>query len=271
MRNGNCTIQSLWVYPVKSCAGICLDAVKLDRFGIVGDRRWMVVDANGNMITARKLPALLHVRPQLLENQNLMLNAPNMPALTVSPPTDAQRMTVQVWQDKVADVPMHIEGSQWFSDFLNTQVFLVWMDDIRRFADSTYTKRPAPVTFADGFPLLVINQASIEEIGQRLGTALDIRRFRANIVVNGREAWEEDNWHSLQDKSVRLINVKPCARCQLICIDPDSLSNMPTVLKCLSNYRRTKQGIIVGFNAIHIGTGQLKKGQTLLIEPKPLL
>lgn len=264
--SGRVTIQSLWAYPIKSCAGVRLDTAYLDQFGLAGDRRWMVVDRNGRMVTARTRPELLHVVPAI-HDKTLKLSAPGMGKLKLSPPSGKSRLTVRIWHDQVAGVPCHLEGSQWFSDYLKQQVQLVWMDVPRRHVEPNTTVRPTPVAFADGFPLLVINQASITEIEQRLGTTIDIRRFRPNLVVQGAKAWEEDHWHALTSDTMTLTNVKPCARCQVICTDPNSLSSEPELLKRLASYRKTELGIIVGFNAIHDGPGQLRQNQTLTICP----
>ncbi|GGY66578.1 MOSC domain-containing protein [Marinobacter zhanjiangensis] len=253
-------IKALYYYPVKSLAGVATTELSLDRFGPVGDRRWMLVDQENRFVTQRKNPSLVRIRPRL-NDEGLCLDIPGQGRVKVRASNDSE--TVTVWRDQVDGVLMASpEASEAVSVFLGKPVTLVYMpDSVTRPVRQQSLQAVHPVSFADGFPLLVTSQASLEDLNQRLPWSADMRRFRPNVVVEGAAMpWEEDRWQTLALGDVPVRLVKPCSRCVMTTVDPDSGERSPdgNPLKTLSGFRRTEDGVIFGANGVHLETGTLR-------------
>ena len=269
------TIARLFVYPVKSCAGIEVQEALLTETGLDLDRAWMVVDAQGQFLTQRSLPRMALIRPQLKLDE-LVLRAPGMLALHVALDVVEAPATVTVWDDTVPAWDMGDLAAQWFSDFLGQPCRLVRFDpDHRRWSSKQWAGDvPAHTQFADGFSLLVTSEASVDGLNERLVAAghgaVGVERFRPNLVLAGVDAHDEDRIEDLhidaggapaqgQDGApggVHLRHVKPCARCPIPNIDPATAESSPAVSDALSAYRSDKrlQGAITfGMNAVVVG------------------
>jgi uncharacterized protein YcbX len=257
------TLASLHLYPVKSCAGITLDTHELDTTGLEFDRAWMVVDAHGEFLSQRELPRMALIQPRLRAS-DLVLRAPGMLALHLALDVVEHAMRVRVWDDEVDAFDMGALAAQWCSDFLGRPVRLVRFDpDARRLADRDWTGAlEAPVQFSDGFPLLVTSTASLAELNRRLGTPVTMQRFRPNLVLDGLDAHGEDfiDEISFDDGAIRLRLVKPCARCSIPDVDPDSAATGHAVGDALAAYRadaRLGGALTFGMNAVIVeGTGR---------------
>jgi len=272
------TIARLFVYPVKSCAGIEVQQALLTETGLDLDRAWMVVDAQGLFLTQRSLPRMALIRPQL-KSDEMVLRAPGMLALHVAIDAVEVPATVTVWRDTVPAWDMGPVAAQWFSDFLGQPCRLVRFDpEHRRLSSLEWTDGvEAPNQFADGFPLLVTSEASLQELNARLTAgghaAVGMERFRPNLVLAGVEAHDEDRVDGLHVQAddatgVRLQPVKPCARCPIPNIDPATAESNPSVGDTLRSYRQDKRldgAITFGMNAIvREGAGQwLRVGQRI--------
>ncbi len=283
-------IERLFIYPIKSCAGIELqEAVLLDT-GLDLDRAWMVVDASGDFVSQRELPRMALIQPQL-KGDNMILRAPGMLALHIRIDAVEQPATVTVWDDTVPAFDMGDMAAQWFTDFLsltpaglpapNAKKYrLTRFDpDYKRPSSSKWTQGlPAQTQFADGFALLVASQASLDLLNTKLTaaghSAVTMARFRPNIVLSGGDAHDEDrvtDWHVLPDPAdglagvandsatesaaapVVLRPVKPCARCPIPNVNPATATSSPEVGDMLQTYRqdaRVGGGITFGMNAI---------------------
>jgi len=264
-------ILSLHIYPLKSCAGIDLNESPIDRAGLAWDRRWMLIGADGFM-TQRQWPAMALIRPALTAGA-LRLSAPGMPDLDV--PLDGSGLAseveqVGVWKDTIAARRESEEAARWFSEFLDTPCRLYKVD--------TAASRPAKLDwvgrwleahpeladsfagdhyfgFADGFPLLVANQASLDDLNARLqakgAAAVPMDRFRPNIVVQGEwEAYEEDHTAMIETVGVKMAFVKPCTRCSIPDIDQRTAQRNEEPGRTLSAYRNLELGVVFGQNAI---------------------
>ena len=282
------TIEALWVYPVKSCAGVSLPQAELTPTGLAYDRSWMVVDARGEFVSQRELPRMALIQPEFRLGQ-LVLRAPGMLALHLALDAAESPLRVRVWDDAVDAYDMGDAAAQWFSDFLGPQapadlqrLRLARFDpEVRRPSDPAWTGgREAFTQFADGFGLLVSSQASLDGLNARLSAAgqaaVDQRRFRPNLVLGGLQAHDEDRLGPLhidtgtaQAPGRAVIEpVKPCARCPIPNIDPDTAVPHPAVGDALQAYRsdaRLKGALTFGMNAIVTeGDGQvLRVGQTV--------
>ena len=265
------TIARLFVYPVKSCAGIEVQQALLTDTGLDLDRAWMVVDARGMFLTQRTLPRMALIQPQL-KTEEMVLRAPGMLALHVAIDAVEAPATVTVWRDTVPAWDMGAVAAQWFTDFLGQPCRLVRFDpEYRRLSSLEWTGGiEAPNQFADGFPILVASEASMEGLNGRMlaagHAAVGIERFRPNVVLAGVGAHDEDRVDLIRvddgaEGEVHLQPVKPCSRCPITNIDPATAQSDPAVGDLLRTYRQDKRldgAITFGMNAIvRQGAGQM--------------
>jgi uncharacterized protein len=277
-------IEALWVFPVKSCAGISMQEVVLTDKGLAFDRAWMVVDAEGDMLTQRELPRMALIQPTLIRTElkttELVLRASGMADLHI-PLDDPKTATIQVrvWNDVVPAFDMGEAVGVWLTQFLGDgfgPLRLVRFDETHhRVASAQWTQGVQALNqFSDGFPMLVASAASLDELNARLAQqgvpAVDMRRFRANVVLAGVQAHDEDRVGVMTiatgADAVLLNPVKPCPRCPIPNINPDTAVATHAVNDALQVYRqdaRVKGAITFGMNAIVLrGVGQvLRVGQ----------
>jgi uncharacterized protein len=270
-------ISRLFVYPVKSCAGVEVTEAVLTETGLDLDRAWMVVDDQGEFVTQRELPRMALIRPQL-KHYEVVLRAPGMLALHLAIDAVEEPVKVKLWDDAVQAFDMGAVAAQWFSDFLGRKLRLVRFDpDHRRLSSPQWTGGVEALNqFSDGFPLLVVGEASLAELNDKLVAAghgaVGIERFRPNIVLAGIEPQDEDRLDVLRiadgDEEVLLRPVKPCPRCPIPDIDPATAQIDPQVSDTLQTYRkndRLQGAVTFGMNAIVLqGADQtLRVGQSV--------
>ncbi|SDP57937.1 hypothetical protein SAMN05216303_105189 [Rhodoferax sp. OV413] len=256
------TITRLFVYPIKSCAGVELPQATLTETGLEFDRAWMVVDAQGVFVTQRELPRMALVQPEL-KTFEMVLRAPGMLALHIALDKVEQPVQATVWKDTVAAYDMGDVAAQWFSDFLGKSLRLVRFNpDHRRLSSAQWTGDAEGLNqFSDGYAVLVISEASLDGLNQRLAAAgeaeVGMQRFRPNIVLSGIDAHDEDRLDELlvttAQGEARLRMVKPCPRCPIPNIDPRTAISTPTVGDMLQTYRQTAVvggAVAFGMNAI---------------------
>lgn len=244
-------ISQLAIYPLKSAAAIALSQSVLSSFGLQHDRRWLLVDDNHQFITQRQYAQMALINVEVLEGV-LQASAPNMPLL-VATPHQPYEVSVTVWHDTLMALTVSAEADTWFSQFLGFSVRLVFFPDYsQRVVDTVWAGDGHQTAFSDGFPLLVISQASFDDLSQRWGSVVDWRRFRSNIVVSGDFApYSEDTWTGLKIGDVELALVKPCSRCVIPSINPQTGAKDSSLNKMLAQHRRADDGkIYVGQNAI---------------------
>jgi uncharacterized protein YcbX len=255
-------VARLFIYPVKSCAGIALQDALLLETGLAWDRRWMVVDADGECVTQRTLPRMALIRPELADAE-LTLQAPGMPALPIPLQSVAPAMTVRVWDDRLDADDMGDAAAQWLGAFLGQPLRLVrFAASARRLSSRQWTGDfDAPMQFNDAFALLVTSEAALGEVNRRLqarGEApVGMARFRPNLVLGGVPAHDEDHMGLLQVSAaggaVQLEVVKPCVRCTIPNVDPASGESSPAVSDTIQSYRQDARmggAITFGMNAI---------------------
>jgi len=268
-------IASLHIYPIKSCAGISLQAMELDAGGPVYDREWMLVHKEGERwfyTSQREVPKLALFQPTI-ENGNLVARAPAMPDLVLPvAETPAEKLDVVIWKAEVTGSVYTLEVNAWFSRFLEMDVKLVRMPAQRRAVDPQFANPPATTTFTDGFPALLTTQASLDDLNFKLadnGTdPMEMRRFRPNIVVDGNAAWDEDHWKQIRANGIAFDVVKPCGRCVMTTVEPSlgKIVDPHEPLATLNKYRRNEAGkVIFGQNLIHRGVGCIHVGDSVTI------
>jgi uncharacterized protein YcbX len=257
-------VSGLFTYPVKSCGRLETDEAVVGATGFMLDRRWMVVGDDGEFLSQRKHPRLALVRVRVKEDR-LVLDAPQMPTLDLAldfeggPPG-----RVRVWQDECPAVDMGLEAARWFSEHLSRAARLVRMaDDDARPLGASLAQPGDHVSFADGFPFLLISQASLDELNSRLSLPVPMDRFRPNIVVEGCEAHAEDGWERLRIGEVAFRVAKPCARCIVTTVDQSSGERGREPLRTLSTYRTEGGQVLFGQNLVHDGRGVIRVGDVV--------
>jgi uncharacterized protein YcbX len=258
-------IAQLMIFPVKSCAGLRVEQAVLLETGLQWDRNWMVVDAEGHFLTQRACARMALVQPELRPDA-LVLHAPGMPPLLLGLQVDGPVRSVQVWDDRVDARDLGDAAAQWLQQALGLPgLRLVRFDPaVKRACSTKWTQGvPASTQFADGYPVLVTTDSSMEELNRRVAAmdqpAVGMERFRPNVVLAGLPAHDEDHVGPLEvlaeggTVAARLELVKPCARCPIPNIDPVTAQSHPAVSDALQAYRqdaRVNGAITFGMNAI---------------------
>ncbi len=258
-------LTQLWVYPIKSCTGVRLSEAVLDERGLQHDRRWMLVDVNGKLVTQREIPQLIWVKPQL-ENPKqketaLTLNAPEMPELRLEPGDVGEMRRVSVWNDHM-DALSIPQVRDWFQEFTKKDVDLVYMpDSSSRPMNPKFGKHN--LTFVDGNPLHIISESSVANLNTRLEHPVELSRFRANLIFSGAEAFAEDAWKQITIGDISFDVYEACQRCVLLNIDPSSAAVSKEPLATLARYRRFGHHVLFGQNIAHHQTGVIQVGVSL--------
>jgi hypothetical protein len=263
-------VAALYVYPVKSLGGIAVDAVDVGDFGPVGDRRWMLVDDEGVFLTQRSDPSMALVKPAL--DGDLRVTAPGLaPLRLTTPDPGAPRRRVVVWRDAVDAATYPAEVDDWFSTALSRPCHLVYMpDDVWRQVDRTYAGDGDRTSFTDAFPLLVLSRESVADLNARLAAKgvppVDERRFRPNVLVEGAgRPFAEDEWGDVRLGAVAVRVAKPCARCVLTTVNPDTAEVSPRgePLRTLSEYRTRGGKVLFAQNALVRAPGVVAVGDAV--------
>jgi len=261
-------ITDLFIYPVKSLAGISLQASALDNMGLQYDRRWMLVSPDGLFLTQRKFPQMALINTQLEAGRLVLTKEGCDPHVVPEVTASNETMQVRIWHDTLHVPLVSKESDAWLSDALGTPCHLVYIpDDVIRQCDPEFAKQGEHTGFADGFPILVISQASLDDLNGRLKNPVEMRRFRPNIVVSGCQPFAEDNWGEFSVGDVAMRGVKRCSRCILTTVDPEKGERSgKEPLETLSTYRQEGNKVYFGINVIHENPGTLKVGDELTLK-----
>lgn len=263
-------LRSIVVYPIKSCGPVALERAVLRRRGLVHDRRFMIVDARGHFVTQREEPRLSLVR-LTLEGESLWVEAPGQPALEVALDPDHHAHgalhTVTVWRSTLV-APEVPALSRFFSATLGRALVCVAMTSaMHREINPKYARPGDEVSFADGYPLLLASESSRLDLEARAGTTLEMARFRPNVVVEGAPAWDEDHWPELRIGEVLFRAPKPCARCVITTLDPQTGRAGKEPLKTLATFRRRDGEVMFGMNLVPVLDPPLDQAELRVGDP----
>ncbi|RJG42318.1 hybrid-cluster NAD(P)-dependent oxidoreductase [Motilimonas pumila] len=252
-------LKQITVYPIKSTAGIHTNHSYVESLGLSFDRRFMLVNPRGQFITARTVPELTQVHTAIVDN-GLQVRAPGMPSLTIDKRNFGDmQLDVTVWSDDFKAVWCHRDYDTWFSEFLGQKCRLVFIgdehDSLRNQADND-----GALSFADGYPLLLISQASLDDLNQRAQSPVVMDQFRPNLVVSGTPAFAEDSWRKIRIGEVEFSVEKPCSRCVFTTLDPQTATKSPDnePLQTLQKYRKGEDGnVYFGQNLKPLNRGKI--------------
>lgn len=264
-------VSRLFIYPIKSLAGIELHEAEVTDRGFKYDRRWMLVDNNGRFISQRE-HAQLALFKTAINVEGVRVSYKDQSIIIPFKPLTDTAINVTVWYDTCTGVLVDPMIDQWFSDALNMSCRLVYMpDSSQRHVSEKYARNNEITSFSDAYPFLLVGQASLNDLNEKLTVPVPIDRFRPNIVFTGGSAFQEDSMSHFTINNVHFYGVKPCARCVMINIDQQTTvkNNEPT--KVLARYRLRKNNVYFGQNLIHSGEGKISVGDTINIAESGLI
>jgi len=259
-------LQSIHQHPVKSCTPITISRGWIDSLGLAGDRRYMLIDADGKFMTARKYPKLTTLQATSI-NQGLVLAAPNQPSLVLLEETYSEEYrTTAVWKQTLEGQICGAQANDWLSHFLGTPCQLLFFGKkSTRIIEGYDTQQ---VSFADGYPLLLTNTSSLDWLQEHCPSSIDMEQFRPNLVVTGATAFAEDNWREIRIGDVHFTVHSPCTRCKLTTLPPrsETFDAQQEPLRTMLKYRRGHDGgALFGQNLIPMNTGIIEAGSELEI------
>lgn len=260
-------LQEIYLYPIKSLGGISVSEAFVEERGFRYDRRWMLVDKKGDFVTQRQHPQLALLQVSLSKTQ-LEVFSKGDPSQRIAFDlglVSDQELQVSIWGDQVLARVVSADVSRWFSDFLQMELDLVVMpESSQRKMDPRYAVQGESVSFADGMPYVMIGQASLDELNQRLEVPVSMDRFRPNLVFSGGQAFEEDQFTRIKVGEIDFQVVKPCARCVLITVNQQTGEKGKEPLATLATYRTVNNKVYFGQNAVALTPGIVRVGDLIL-------
>ncbi len=249
-------VSALWRYPVKSMRGHALQRSNVEARGLQGDRRYLVVDANGRFLTQRELPGLATLSVEVLA-EGIRIDA-----LHVATPLEGAPREVTVWRSTVQARSAGEAAARFLSERFDRALELVYLpEQSRRAINPKFSRTTDHVSFADGYPILVCTEASLADLEARIGAPVGMERLRPSVVISGCEAWAEDGWRRIRVGALELRIVKGCARCSMTTLDPRSGARLgQEPLKTLATFRRFDDEVWFGQNAIPEAPGEIQVG-----------
>ncbi|MEF3076674.1 MOSC N-terminal beta barrel domain-containing protein [Methylobacter sp. Wu1] len=261
------TLSDIYIYPVKSLAGISVRHWPVTKTGLLHDRKWMLIDKDRQFLSQRKLPRMALIKTALAEN-DLVLSAPGMENLILPlTPEGGEIIDSTIWRDQCDARSVSPKADQWLSRFLNIDCRLVYQpdDEIRR-VDPNYAQTTDQVSFADGFPFLIISENSLASLNREMGLDFPITRFRPNLVIAGCPAYAEDSWREIRIGAIDFRLPKPCSRCSVPTIDPETAQTGKEPLITLNRVRKWQNKVYFGQNALHDQCGVLTVGDIVQVK-----
>jgi uncharacterized protein len=265
------TISELYIYPIKSLAGIVKETVEITNTGFKHDRRWMLVDENNMFLSQRTHPQMALLQPIETEAGIVVAHKKN-PLKSIKIPfynEGKATIMVSIWDDICEAIEVSAICSQWFSDMLQINCKLVYMpNETKRLVDKRYATNNEVTSFSDGYPILMIAQASLDNLNTKLIDAIPMNRFRANIVFTGGHAHIEDEMELFSINGLDFLGVKPCSRCVITTINQQNSEKGKEPLKTLATYRTKNNKIYFGQNVLQQQNGFISLGNEIEIKKK---
>jgi uncharacterized protein YcbX len=257
-------VAALYIYPVKSLGGIALDSAMVLPKGLQYDRRWMLVDENNQFLTQRVHAGMALFKTAMHED-GIVVRYREEGEMIIPFQSSGDLLQATVWNDEVQVQEVSKEHNEWFSAWLGMQCKLVQFPESHvRKVDPDYAIDNDQTSLSDGYPVLVIGQASLDDLNGRLEQSVSINRFRPNIVVEGSVPFEEDNWRMFSIGHAKFAGVKPCARCVMTTVDQETAAKGEEPLRTLSTYRKTGNKVMFGQNLLVVQPGRIAVGDEII-------
>ena len=269
----NSVVTGLYVYPIKSCKGVFLKNLHITSRGPKWDRNWILIDSDGKFISQRNFPSLSQIEVEIKEEQLRFGNSEvGHYQIDFEAQSSALKQHFKIWEKECYGVEADLRASEWFSSFLRTKCKLISsfesnFDSFSRLSSEKRMHR-AKLVYADGYPLLLISEESLNHLNEQLVNSklpsVTMERFRPNVVVRGLDAHGEDNLGNFKIGNLNMSAVKDCARCVIVNVNPNNGEMSPFTLKMLSKYRKKDGGILFGQNVVHLEEGVINIGDQLV-------
>lgn len=257
------TVKEIYIYPIKSLAGISCKQAFAEEMGFENDRRWMLINAENLHLTQREYPILSQFYPQISDGKISITFKEHKHEFSVNDYLD-QPIDTKVWEDKSEVVEVNKATSKWFSEQLGFECKLVKIiKNGDRKHESSRLKETFNVSLADGYPYLLIGTESVDFLNEKLENKITVLRFRPNIVISSQTPHEEDDFDTFKIGEVEFKNVKPCGRCIMVNNDPQKGIIKKEPLKTLSKYRNVNNSVLFGTNIVSLNSGLIKVGDEI--------
>ena len=261
------SLSQINIYPIKSLGGISLQSATVEERGLQYDRRWMLVNEQNKFITQRLHPEMALLKVEINNDLLTIKHKQNkLSPLTLPPlPYDEEEINVQIWNDNVTALKYRSAANDWFTEAIGFKCCLVYMpDSTERKVDPKYAKNKM-VSFADGYPFLIIGEESLSDLNKRLEEPLPMTRFRTNFFFSGGNPFDEDNWNTIKIGNVVFHSTKSCARCVITTIDQNTGTKGKEPLKTLAAFREQDNKVMFGMNLVAEAQGKVNVGDEIKI------
>lgn len=257
-------VKEIYIYPIKSLAGIRCQSAFAEEMGFENDRRWMLIDAENQMITQREHRIMSQFYPQISEERIEIIFENQKHEFLINENLE-EPIDVKVWEDDSEVVEVNKATSKWFSDKLGFECKLVKIIRIgNRKHESSKLKETFNVSLADGYPYLLVGTESMDFLNEKLQDKISVLRFRPNIVISSQNPHEEDDFDTFKIGEVQFKNIKPCGRCIMVNNDPKNGKLKKEPLKTLSKYRNVNNSVLFGTNIVSFNSGIISVGDEVI-------
>lgn len=257
-------LSRIYIYPVKSLAGIEVNTWNVDSKGLVFDRKWMLIDRRHQFLTQRRLPKMALIKTRIV-GESLVLSAPGQREFAFPLRSQGgERLEVDIWDDRCIAETVSSEADTWLSRFLDSECRLVFHpENSVRQVDQHYATAVDQTAFSDGFPFLIVSENSLHALNQAMQLELTMDRFRPNLVIGDCGSFAEDSWRRIEINGISFRLPKPCSRCSVPTIDPQTASIGKEPLTTLNRLRKWENKVYFGQNALHDICGTLSVGNVV--------
>ena len=258
------SVKEIYIYPIKSLAGISCQNALAEEMGFENDRRWMLIDAENQMITQREHRIMSQFYPQISNGKISITFQDQKHEFSIDEHLD-NSIAVNVWDDKSEVIEVNKSTSKWFSEHLGFECKLVKIiKNGDRKHESSKLKETFNVSLADGYPYLMIGSQSLDFLNEKLADKITVLRFRPNIVISSQSPHEEDDFTTFKIGEVQFKNIKPCGRCIMVNNDPENGKLKKEPLKTLSKYRNVNNSVLFGTNIVSLNSGIINVGDEIV-------